>query len=251
MADYPNFRHLTLENENGITVVTLPGTPVVDTDPAYSLFSELTDMFTPLARDPQVEAVVVTGTGDRVLHRQAPETNKLITSGPLLTRAGTMHRAQQLIHAIVTFPKPFVCAANGPGAEHFLYADAIVAAENATFGDDHHVVDGVAAGDGNTVIWPFLVGMARARQTLLWNRRFSAAEALELGFVVEVVESERVREAGVEWARKLADLPQLSFMATKLALNNWFRFSGLMTMDLATGYQAAGMGESEWAKEHT
>jgi enoyl-CoA hydratase len=248
---YPKFRHITLENVDGIVVATLPAEPVLDDDPMDSLFHELHDMFIPLTRDSAVEALVVTGTGDLLLKRQLPETNKLMTEASLVIRALRMLHAQQLVHQIVTFPKPFVAAVNGASSEHFLYADAIIAAESATFGDDHHVMDGVASGDGNTVMWPFLVGMARARQTLLQGRRFTAVEALELGFVQEVVPHAQVREAGIAAARRMADLPRLPFMATKLSLNNWFRLSGLITMDLATAYQAAGMGEANWVQAHT
>jgi enoyl-CoA hydratase len=250
MPPYPAFRHLTIEIEDGIAVATLPGEPIQDTEPLEALHVELHDMFIPFTRDESVEAVVVTGVGDMLLRRQLPETNQLLTSAPLYTRALRMHIAQQLVYQIASFPKPFVCAANGRGSEHFLYADAIVASETATFGDDHHVEDGVAAGDGNTVMWPFLVGTARARQVLLAGRRFTAQEAFELGFVQEVVAPDAVRAAGIAAARRLADQPKLPFMATKLSLNNWIRFSGLLTMDLATGYQSAGMGEGEWVKAH-
>lgn len=251
MPTYPSFRHLSIDVQDGIAVVTLPLTPVVDIELHESLFSEMHDMFLPFTRDQGVEAVVITGQGDRLLHRQAPETNRLMTQASLHERAIRMQGAQQLVHQIVTFPKPFVAAANGPGAEHFLYADAIVATPEATFGDDHHVADGIAAGDGNTIMWPFLVGMPKARQTLYFNRRFGAEEALEMGWVNEVVPPAEIRDAGVRWARRMADLPRLPFLSTKLALNNWYRLAAITTMDLATAYQAAGLGDPAWVAAHT
>jgi enoyl-CoA hydratase/carnithine racemase len=252
MAPYPTFRHLTVEiDDDGIALVTLPGEPVLDTHPLEGLHVELHDMFIPFTRDDAVKAVVVTGVGDMLLRRQLPETNKLLTEADLYTRALRMHIGQQLVYQIASFPKPFVAAVNGRGAEHFLYADAIVAAETATFGDDHHVEDGVAAGDGNTVMWPFLVGMAHARQVVLAGRRYTAREAYDIGFVQEVVEPGRVVEAGIAAAGRLASQPALPFMATKLSLNNFYKLAGIVGMDLATGYQAAGMGERSWVNAHT
>jgi len=250
MATYPKFRHLTVERVEGIALITLPGSPVPDTEIHDSLYHELHDVWLPLSRDPEVEAVVVTGVGDQLLKRQLPETNQLMTQSALYDRALRMITAQQLVHQIVTFPKPFVAAVNGHGSEHFLYADVVVASETATFGDDHHVMDDLASGDGNPVMWPFLVGFARAKQVLLQGLRFDAQRALELGFVHEVVPQDKVREAGLAAARRLADLPKLPFLATKLSVNNWFRFASLLAMEPGSAYQAAGMGAERWTASH-
>ena len=54
-------------------------------------------------------------------------------------------------------------AAAGFGASIALLSDMIVAVETAKIGDPH-VKAGLVAGDGGAVIWPQLIGYARAKE---------------------------------------------------------------------------------------
>ena len=47
-----------------------------------------------------------------------------------------------------------------------LFCDVIIAAETARIGDPHVRV-GLVAGDGGAIIWPALVGVARAKEFLM------------------------------------------------------------------------------------
>jgi enoyl-CoA hydratase/carnithine racemase len=78
--------------------------------------------------------------------------------------------ARKIIIDMLEVEQPIIAAVNGPatglGATLALFSDVIFAADNAKLGDPHVRV-GVVAGDGGAVIWPWLVGAARAKELLM------------------------------------------------------------------------------------
>jgi len=77
--------------------------------------------------------------------------------------------------------QPIIAALNGDavglGATIALFCDITFAAENASIGD-RHVRVRLVAGDGGAVIWPMLVGLAKAKELLLTGDLISATEAV-------------------------------------------------------------------------
>jgi enoyl-CoA hydratase len=252
MIGYDSLEHLRVAvGERVATVVLAPnhGGPV---EPSF--FTNLRDLFSLLALDAEVDAVVLTGEGDVFFTGTgAPRTARLVAAG-LEATAGQMLTLQQIVTQMLSLRKPLVAAVNGPapniGGQIALLCDAAVAAEGATFGD-HHVEAGLAAGDGGTMLWPLLVGMARAREILLQGGIIEAAEALELHLVSAVVTRDRVVGEAVALARHLAALPRLPYVATKLALNNLWRVSSLLSWDLALGLETAGLMTPDFAANIT
>jgi enoyl-CoA hydratase len=251
MIAYDDFLHLAILVDDGIAVVRF--TPKDEGDLERSIFLELRDVFSPLGLDREVQAVVLTGGGEPFFAGGGNKRTAMLLQTDLETMAAQILTQQQALAQILSFRKPLVAAINGPahnfGAQTAFLCDAAVAASTATFGDDHLAL-GVAAGDGGTMLWPLLVGMPRARQILLRGRRLSAAEALELDLVDEVVEPGQVLPAGIALAKRLAGLPRLPYFATKLALSNWWRLSGILSHDLALAYETANVFEPEF-RGHT
>jgi enoyl-CoA hydratase len=242
MIGYECFEHLRVEVAEGVATVVLAPTHGGPVEPSF--FTNLRDLFTVAALDSEVDAVVLTGEGDVFFAGTgAPRTARLVAAG-LEATAGQMLTLQQIVGQMLSLRKPLVAAVNGHapniGGQIALLCDAAVAAEGATFGD-HHVEAGLAAGDGGTMLWPLLVGMARAREILLQGAVIDAAQALELHLVSAVVARDRVVGEAVALARRLAELPRLPYVATKVALNNLWRVSSLLSWDLALGLETAGL----------
>src|SRR5690606_30866071 len=126
------------------------------------------------------------------------------------------------------------------GGQIALLSDAALAVEVATFGD-HHLDAGIAAGDGGTMMWPLLVGMARARDIVLRGGTLSAREAHDLHLVVEVVSASDLLDRAISTARSMAAAPPLAFAATKLALNRWWQLSATFAWDQSLAYEAAAL----------
>jgi enoyl-CoA hydratase/carnithine racemase len=228
--------------------------PVEDDDVEFSYFSELRDMFTPLSRDRDLQAVVLTGSGERFSPPQPRRSMELLVASSLETKAGRLLSVQQAYAQLLTFRKPVVSAVNGQAqgimAGFAFLSDGAVAVEHATFGDKH-VPHGLSSGDGGTMYLPPLVGVSRAREILLLGSDLSAREALDLHLINRVVPAAGLLSAAGELARQLAALPRLPFLATKLALNNWVRLSGLVAWDVAAAYEAAGLAEPEFVARTT
>jgi enoyl-CoA hydratase len=252
MTPYSEFEHLQIAVEDGLATITF--TPKDEGDVEYSFFGEFRDVFTPLSRDRAVEAVVVTGSGDVFFAGVGrARTGRLISTSHEAV-AGQLLTLQQIVGQMLSFRKPVVAAVNGPapniGGQIALLCDAAVAAETATFGDNH-VAKGVAAGDGGTMLWPLLLGMAHAREVLLQGRELTAAEALELHLVSEVVPPEQTVAAAQRLARELGALPRLPYLATKLALNNWWRLSSMLSWDLSLAFEVGGLVEPDYVAKLT
>lgn len=155
------------------------------------------------------------------------------------------------------FWKPVVCAVNGMacgGAFYFLgEVDVLIAADHATFFDPH-VTYGMPA-----VFEPLLMlhrGMPFGeilRMTLLGNHeRMSAARALEIGLVSEVVPAADLEAAAAWLADAIASAPAEPMQATlrtlwagrelsrqqALALGNTFLNLGMSEESLAEGQKA-------------
>jgi enoyl-CoA hydratase len=221
--------------------------PVVDDDFFTSYFANLRDVWPRLGGDASVRAVVITSSAANFNPSQ-PEPNKqMLVSASLPNRAVRLLTLQQFAAQMLTFHKPVVAAVNGPayglGAQIAFYADAALATKDVVFGDTH-VEHGLAAGDGGTAMWPVLVGVALARRLAVQGHRITAEEAMSLHLIEAVVEPERLLEAATATALRLADLPALAFMASKLAVNNWLRLSSLVAWDVSAAYEAAGL--SQW-----
>jgi enoyl-CoA hydratase len=242
MTAYTEFQQLQIGVDHGVAVVTFA--PVHERGVEPSFFTEVRDVFAPLSMDKNVRAVVLTGAGDSFFSGLPSSwTQEMIAEG-LASSASQMLATRQMVDNILSFRKPLVAAINGPsvsvGNQLALLCDAAVASETASF-TDHHVPNGVAAGDGGTLIWPLLVGPALARDILLRGRQLSATEALRLNLVAEVVEQQRTVSAAVELARHLSELPALAYSATKQTINNWWRQASVYAWDLALAYETANL----------
>jgi enoyl-CoA hydratase len=80
----------------------------------------------------------------------------------------------------------------GLGATIALLCDIIIAADHAKIGDPH-VNAGLVAGDDGALIWPQLIGFARAKEYLFTGDLMTAAEAERLGLINHVVPSRSTR----------------------------------------------------------
>ena len=93
----------------------------------------------------------------------------------------------------------------GAGLALALAADIAVVGKGTRLLDGHLRL-GVAAGDHAVLLWPLLVGMAKAKYHLLLNEPLTWEEAECLCLVALAVEDEKVYEKALEVAERLARL---------------------------------------------
>ena len=107
----------------------------------------------------------------------------------------------------------------GTGLAVALLADISVASERVRF-TDGHVRLGVATGDHAAVIWPLLIGMAKAKYYLLTCEFHDGKEAERMGLVSLCVPHDELMERAMSVAPKLTSGPQPAIRYTKRRLTS-------------------------------
>ncbi len=127
-----------------------------------------------------------------------------------------------MAQAMVNCPAPVVAAVNGPavglGCSLALLCDIVVMAETAYLRDTH-VLAGLVAGDGGSLLYPMMGSLLRAKELLLLGERIGGADALAFGFANRVVPQEELMTTALNLARRLAAQPREAVQDTKRALN--------------------------------
>jgi enoyl-CoA hydratase/carnithine racemase len=124
-----------------------------------------------------------------------------------------------LVENLLAVEVPMISAVNGPCNIHSevpLLGDIVLASDDAYFQDLAHFPRGMVPGDGQHVIWPWIVGRNRARYMLLTGKKLSAQEALAWGAVNEVLPKSQLLDRAWELARELARRPPLVLRYTRL-----------------------------------
>jgi len=126
--------------------------------------------------------------------------------------------------SLYAFPKPVVAALSGHtfagGAILAIACDFRIMAE-ADFGFALNEINlGLAVTPTIRRMLVDAVGVAHAREVLLFGEPLTPARALEIGLVRERAPVEQVRERAIACARFLADKPPAAFREIKLALRD-------------------------------
>lgn len=173
--------------------------------------------------DPEVRAVVLTGTGHAFcagadLRGAAPAGERRAGDVARTLRLG----AQRLVAAVLDCEKPVVAAVNGTaaglGAHLALACDLVLAARSARF-IEVFVRRGLVPDAGGAYLLPRLIGPQRAKELMFFGDALSAADAERLGLVNRVVPDEELAKTAGEWAGRLAAGPTRALALTKQLVN--------------------------------
>lgn len=188
------------------------------------LHTELSHVFADAAADPDSDVVVLTGNG-----------KAFCAGGDLDWMQSSIDRPQEfeqvaaeaktIITTQLDLPKPLICRLNGHatglGATLALCCDISIAHSNVKIGDPHVKV-GLVAGDGGALLWPALIGYAKAKKYLLTGDILTATEAERIGLLSSVVPPDppdALDEASYGLAERLARGAGKAIRWTKLTAN--------------------------------
>jgi enoyl-CoA hydratase len=134
----------------------------------------------------------------------------------------SLDRANRIIRAIVSLPKPCVAAvegvAAGVGCSTALACDLVVASESAAFLLAFARI-GLMPDGGATATVAASMGRARAMRMALLGEVMTGKEAYDAGLVSHLVPGDEFGETVGKLTRRLASGPPLSYAATKKAVN--------------------------------
>lgn len=205
--------------------------------------TELSLIFEDAAKEPDVKCVVLTGTGrafsaggDLNFIKSMYKNADLIPN--LLTEA------RKIIYDLLSIEQPVIAMLNGDatglGATIALFCDIIVASDRARIGDPH-VKAGLVAGDGGAVIWPLLIGMAKAKEFLMTGDLLTAAEAERIGLINRVVPRDDLEKTVMDLARGFVNGPTRAIQWTKRSLNNRLMKEVDQTLELSLALEGHSM----------
>lgn len=220
MSDY---EQITRQTKDRVTTITLNRPDRLNAWTAQ-MASEIRDAVNSASSDPETRCIVITGagrgfcagadmdslqsaankgaTGSRKTQQSAPD---MPSSNDVGLNLGDVYPG--LFDYLYTCPKPIIAAINGPcagiGLVFSLYADFRFADEAAKF-TTAFAARGLIAEHGIAWMLPRLIGEAHALDLLLTARKFTGAEAAEMGLVNKALPGEALMEHVASVARTLA-----------------------------------------------
>lgn len=109
------------------------------------------------------------------------------------------------------------------GGHMACFCDITIASEDALFGYPPVRYASIGA----HMLWPYLLGMKKAKEMLFTGNMMSAQEALSVGLVNRVVPRDKLDEEVTKLAQTIAKLPPMSVKLNKLAINEFYEVMGM------------------------
>ncbi len=239
MVDYSGYKFIKFDRAGRTMTVTFNRPEALNAMTA-DMHEETSRLFYDLGMDHSLDIVILTGAGkafsaggDIAGMREMYEKPEMFDISIL--------EAKKVVFGILDCEKILICKMNGDavglGATIGLFCDVIFAADHARIGDPHVRV-GLAAGDGGAVIWPQLIGYARAKEYLLTGDLITAKDAAAMGLINYAVPAAELDEKVDAFARKLGAGAMKSIKWSKAAINIGLKQLAHSMMDTCMAYEA-------------
>ena len=212
---------ITTQIKNRIATLTLNRPEVFNSFNRKMAFL-LQDQLDACEKNPEVRAIVITGSGKAFCAGQdlkevtTPDINpgfkKILEKhyNPILTR-------------IRKIEKPIIAAVNGvaagAGANIALACDVVIASENASFIQAFSKI-GLVPDCAGTYFLPRLIGFQKASALMMLGDKVSATEAERIGMIYKVVAQENFSQEVNNLATKLSNMSTKALGLTKRLLND-------------------------------
>jgi enoyl-CoA hydratase len=178
----------------------------------------LADQIDELGERADVDAMVVTGDGDRAFC-VGSDIDEMRHFG--ITEMHAMLADERAMYvSVLRSPKPVVAAVNGyalgAGLILSMVTDYSVASTTAQFGAPELSIGVAAPLEG--LMLPYLVGLARARELFYLCERLDAGTARNMGLINGTAEPGELRQRAAAIARRIGSLPSDGFRVQKALL---------------------------------
>ncbi|CAM4314144.1 1,4-dihydroxy-2-naphthoyl-CoA synthase [Listeria booriae] len=215
--DYEEIKYETYE---GIAKITI-NRPQVHNAFTPKTVIEMIDAFTIAREDAQVGVIILTGEGEKAFCSggdQKVRGNGGYVGDDNIPRLNVLD-LQRLIRVI---PKPVIAMVAGwsigGGNVLQLVCDLTIAADNAKFGQTGPNVGSFDAGYGSGYL-ARVIGHKKAKEVWFMCRQYTAAEALEMGWINTVVPLAELETETVAWAKEMLKKSPTALRFIKAAFN--------------------------------
>ena len=214
-------KHLQLQFEGGIETVTL-NRPEVRNAFNDEVIEELTAVFLELAKREEVRCIVLAGNGPAFCAGADLNWMKSMAGYTREQNLDDASRLARMLEVIYRCPKPTIAAVHGDvyagGTGIVSVCDMAVSVDTAQY-----CLSEVKLGLIPATISPYVIRAMGARAShryFLTAERFSAAEALRIGLVHEVVKADALAGKVAELARALVQAGPQAVKACKKLLHD-------------------------------
>ena len=207
-----DFENILYDQQGHIVTLTLNRPPANSVN--LATLNDIEKALDLAEQDKEVRVLVVTGAGD-----------KGFSAGFDVSDAANSHisgpKGQAVWTRVDRFSKPVIAAINGyafgGGCELAMASTFRVMQENAKIGLTELNL-GIIPGWGGTQRMPRILGKSKALELILFSKRLTAAEALEIGLVDRVSAEGELMKDVMEMAEFLAQRPPLAVTAVLKAV---------------------------------
>ena len=177
---------------------------------------QLWTAFEELSENDEVRAVILTGAGDAFC--AGMDVKEMGGEGGVAWSMTKMRRLHRIARSIASLKKPTIAAVNGVcvgvGWSYALACDIVIASESARFAQ---IFRNVGLTPDGGAVWQLRqqIGAMRAKEIVYSGRMVGADEALELGLILEKVETDRLLARARELADSFCSAPTLALGMAK------------------------------------
>jgi enoyl-CoA hydratase len=236
--NFDDYKTLKFERRGRILTITL-NRPEKLNSLAGEAHTELARVFYDVVEDTESDIIVLTGAGRAFSAGGDIEHMQWLRDNPPAFYQA-IREAKRIVNSLLECDKPVIAKINGDaiglGSTLAVCSDVIFAADHARFGDPHNNV-ALTSGDGGQIMWPLLIGYARAKHYLLTGEKLSATEAAEIGLINKAMPAAELDAYVDAYADKLAKLPVQSLRWSKSTINTPLRQAAASMMDMGMAYE--------------
>lgn len=242
------YETLLYEERNAVAWITL-NRPDVHNAFNIAMQRELKECWRALRANDQVNAVVLTGAGEKAFctgidRAETMGGGKRASGSPGKIPFSFDDPGENIGPKSNDLWKPVIVAVNGMACGGAFYmlgeADIIIASEDATFFDPHVTYGMTSSFESIHMAARMPLGEVLRMQLLGNHERMSARRACEIGLVSEVVPAAQLHEAAAWVAEAIASQPPLAVQGTVRAI--WGAQDMTRAQALANGYAWVKLG---------
>lgn len=190
----------------------------------FESYAELRNMFRELVYADNIHALVVTSNGGNFCSGgDVHEIIAPLTKMDMKELLAFTRMTGDLVKAMINCGKPIISAIDGicvgAGAIIAMASDIRYASPNAKTAFLFTRVGLAGCDMGACAMLPRIIGQGRAAELLYSGRSMSANEGHQWGFYNKIVEADKLEQAAIEFAVRLADGPTFAHGITKTQLN--------------------------------
>ncbi|WP_033925870.1 enoyl-CoA hydratase/isomerase family protein [Sphingomonas sp. 35-24ZXX] len=246
MTTPPDYQTLLLQRRGRLLVMTLNRPDSLN---AFNLaqHDEMADALAFAREDAQSDVILLTGAG-RAFSAGGDLDHIAANAAEPERFDHEIQVARRIVLTLLDIAKPVICRMNGHavglGATIALFCDVIFAADHAKIGDPH-VGLGLVAGDGGAIIWPQLIGLARAKEYLLSGKLLTATRAAEIGLINHALPGDQLDQAVDAFCDQLLAGAQQAIRWTKELTNIELKRVTAALLDIGLGLESRSVRTSD------